>query len=198
MKDLIIDSQYFPCLAYISAINKSKRVIINDKELFNKQSYRNRCTILGANGTMDLIAQIDHQSPRKMSKIELNYTDRWVSVHNKSIESAYKRSPYFDYFAQELLLPLNSNITKLIDLNTATLAAILKILQLNKKILFLSEIKDLDEENTTNLSGLIHPKKLDYTFNYNPYHQVFGDIHIPNLSILDAIFCIGRETQLLI
>jgi WbqC-like protein family len=198
MKDLIIDSQYFPCLAYISAINNSNRVIINDKELFNKQSYRNRCTILGANGTMDLIAQIDHQSPRKMSKIELNYSDRWISVHNKSIESAYKRSPYFDYFAQNLLLPLNSNISKLIDLNTATLTAILKVLQIDKEIIFLSDIENIDKENTIDLSGKIHPKKSEYNFEYKPYHQVFSDLHHPNLSILDAIFCIGRETQLIL
>ena len=60
--DLLIDSQYYPSIAYVSEIYRCEKLIINDLELFNKQSFRNRSIILGANGVLDLIVPVNHQS----------------------------------------------------------------------------------------------------------------------------------------
>jgi hypothetical protein len=193
--DLLIDSQYFPNLSYFKEIYNSNKLIINDKELFDKQTYRNRCRILGANGAMDLIAPVNHSSPRKMANIELSYTDRWASVHLRSIESAYRRSPFFEYYAADFFAILEQKPTRLIDLNTKILKQCLKILSIEKPILMLSEC-DFNSEEVKNLTGKIHPKKESLVHSFNSYQQVFSHQFTPNLSILDTIFCLGKETVL--
>lgn len=192
--NVLIESQYFPPIAYFAEIASYKRLIINDKELFNKQSYRNRCTILGANGTLDLIAPVSHSSSRKMNKLELNYTDRWCTVHQRSIESAYRRSPYFEYFGEEILSILENKPQKLIDLNIAILSTVFKILEIETDILPASQLSDFEIENCIDLSNQIHPKKNYKNKEIRSYQQVFGKDFIPNLSILDPLFCIGKET----
>ena len=129
-----------------------------------------------------------------MSKIELNYNDRWAAVHTRSIESAYGRSPFFEYFAEDILSVLNTQQKRLIDLNTAILSEICKILEIETDIVFLSQEKDFDLENCMNLKDKIHPKKSPLRASFPTYHQVFGDTFYPNLSILDPLFCIGKDT----
>jgi hypothetical protein len=194
--DLLIDSQYYPNLSYFKEIYHCDRLIINDLELFNKQTYRNRCEILGANGVMDLIAPVNHNSPRKMSKIELSYTDRWTSVHLRSIESAYRRSPFYEYYADKLLQPLEQKPQNLIDLNTQILKIVFKILDIEKEILFLSQVKDLDESKVKNLTNFISPKAKNNSHQFAEYQQVFDNKFENDLSILDAIFCVGKEVVL--
>ena len=195
--DLLIDSQYYPSIAYVSEIYRCEKLIINDLELFNKQSFRNRSIILGANGVLDLIVPVNHQSARKMNKLEVNTTERWATIHARSIESGYKRSPYYEYFSEALLQPLLAEKRTLLELNTAILTAILKILQIEKEIFYLSAINDYNKSNTKDLTGRIHPKKNEISIEYPVYQQVFEKNHFSNMSILDPIFCIGRETILL-
>lgn len=192
--DLLLDSQYFPSISYFAQIKKCDALVINDLENYNKQSYRNRCRILGANGVMDLIIPVDHKSGRRMNKIKLDNNDRWATIHYKSIESAYRRSPYYDYFSDEILSHLNKSTESLLELNLGILKSILKIIDLDTPVKLLSEIDLEARKDLVDLSGEIHPKKTIHIQEYHPYHQVFGTKHEADLSILDAIFCIGKET----
>lgn len=198
MDKIILDSQYFPSIGYVALIQQASVVAINDTELFNKQSYRNRCSILGANGKLDLIVPVDHHSTRKIRGLKLNYAERWTSIHKKSIESAYRKSPFFEHYEEELLNIFSTSHDRLIDLNSAILTTILETLEIDTKIISLS---DLEKEKTLefeNLTEHIHPKRPKIKALHNDYQQVFNTETSKNLSVIDAIFCIGPETELLL
>ena len=198
MNNIILDSQYFPSVAYISLIAKAKVVAINDVELFNKQSYRNRCSILSSNGKLDLTVPVDHKSNRKMNGLQISYIDRWAAIHTKSIQSAYNKSPFFEYYDKELFAPLLAEYQTLLDLNTAILTTILDVLEIDTQLIFLSELKETEKAKFTDYTEHIHPKRPKIKVSHKDYHQVFSEKMFYNLSILDAIFCLGQETILLL
>lgn len=195
---IILDSQYFPSISYIALISKAEVVAINDLELFNKQSYRNRCSILSSNGKLDLTVPVDHKSNRKMNGLQVSYIDRWVAIHKKSIQSAYNKSPFFEYYDHELFAPLAENFERLLDLNTAILSIILELLEIDTKVIFLSELKDEEKATFLDYTEHVHPKRPRFKVTHRDYHQVFSEETIYDLSILDAIFCLGQETILLL
>ena len=195
---LILDSQYFPSIAYLALVSKADVVAINDTELFNKQSYRNRCSILSSNGKLDLIVPVDHKSNRKTKELKINYSERWTAIHAKSITSAYNKSPFFEYYGEEVLSPLLVKHERLIDLNTAILTILLDALEIDTKIVFSSTLTQEELVGYDNYTEYIHPKRPKVELIHGDYLQVFSSKTIKNLSMLDALFCLGREAQLLL
>jgi hypothetical protein len=193
---LILDSQYFPSIPYIALVGKADVVAINDTELFNKQSYRNRCSILGSNGKLDLIVSVDHKSSRNMNDLKINYSERWNAIHFKSIKSSYNKSPFFEFYEEEILSPLLAKYERLIDLNTAILTNVLEALEIETKVVFLSQLEAGELVSFENFTEYIHPKRPKIELVYRDYLQVFSTTTIKDLSILDALFCLGNETQL--
>ena len=190
MSSCLIDLQYFPPISYFKEINKFNTVVLNDQENFQKQTYRNRCSILGANGKLNLSIPMNHGSERSMQKIELSYIERWYSIHIKSIESAYRKSPFYDYYADELLACINAQHLTLWDLNYDILSTLIDLISLDVVLEKKSEFKKNIEINLTNK---IRPKKPEIIHQTTEYQQVFGDNFTQNLSIIDLIFCTGPE-----
>ena len=77
--------------------------VIDVDEYYLKQSYRNRTVIAAANGLMPLTVQVANANrPRmKMREVRIDYSKRWQHQHWVSILSAYKSSPYFDFYGEE-------------------------------------------------------------------------------------------------
>ena len=198
MDKIILDSQYLPSIGYFSLIEKASVVAINNTELFNKQSYRNRCSILGANSVLDLIVPVDHHSTRKMNGLKINYSEKWNSVHRKSIESAYRKSPFFEHYEEDILSIFKIEHDLLIDLNSNILKTVLEILEIDTKIILTSELTKNELVDFDNLAEHIHPKRAKIKTKHNNYLQVFNTEMQYNLSIIDAIFCLGPEALLLL
>ena len=196
MKSVIIESHYFPCLSYFKEISKVDKVIIPLEDSFSKQTYRNRCQILGSNKVMNLIVPVNNKSGRSMSKLQISNSEDWYNDHKKSILSAYARSPYFEYYSDVILEKFNSNNGRLIDLNTDILSSLFDILGLDIAIELKGkeEIKKIEDQGVISLLNKINPKKPEIKHETEAYQQVFGNVFQPNLSIIDAIFCIGPQT----
>lgn len=181
---------YFGPIDYFADIVKSDAIAIEVCENFQKQTYRNRCNILGANGKLRLAIPMFHDGSRNMKDVKISYDHNWQKEHFKSLRSAYLSSPYFEYYEDDIAEIFNKKETYLLDLNLKTIDFVL------------SKIKaDTVLEKTENFQ-LIEPEfdfrnkynaKKDAAIDFPPYAQVFDDKFdfTPGLSVLDLLFSEG-------
>ncbi|MCC6369689.1 MAG: WbqC family protein [Bacteroidia bacterium] len=199
---ILLSSAYWPNLQYLFYLLNAEKVYIEQHEHYQKQSFRNRTQILSANGVLDLSIPVIKKAPKEFTRdIEISYAENWQTKHWRAITSAYKNSPYFEYFEDEVKVFYTQRYQKLLDYNLAQITALFKILKLPKEIQLTEEyIKDAS--SYTDLRERLHPKKdfLSDTFSsellLKPYYQTFENkfkFH-PNLSVLDILFNKGIET----
>ncbi len=187
---------YFGPIEEFVYLAQNNTVTYESKEHFVKQSYRNRCIIYGANGLLRLTVPLVLKSREKtaMEHVKISYAENWQAHHWKSIQSAYKNSPFFDYY-EELLLPLFlEEVDTLKNLNLKILSAVKQCLQLSCETLLNQEFKAYTEND---LRINIHPKK-ESALQLPRYIQVFEERYgfHKNLSILDLIFNEGPSAIL--
>jgi hypothetical protein len=198
---VLLSSAYLAPLQYYTKLISYKHVYIEYCENYSKQSYRNRCTILSANGPLDLFIPIlkDNKSKILTKEVRIDNSSRWKQMHIRAIESAYRSSPYFLYYADEFFEVYNKNHTFLVDLNNAFLKLTLGIFELDIDIQYTSDYKKLPFA-FNDFSDAIHPKsrmkKPDNHFLSKNYYQVFESRFgfLPNLSITDLLFNMGPNS----
>ena len=200
--DIVLSSVYAGNIDYYSSLITSKSAIIDIHEFFRKQSYRNRCVIAGANGPLNLIVPIQRGSGKtKVKDIKIDHSQNWKKIHWKSLESAYRTSPYFEYY-EHLFYPVynEDKLKFLVDLNDKMAEIILSCLQFEKTIhksnYYLSTVSGLSDYRQK-----IHPKQPSLDFSDSvKYIQVFEDKlgFFPNLSVLDLVFNEGPNAIVLL
>jgi hypothetical protein len=192
MSSLLLPT-YFPSISHFSAIAKADAVVFEIEDNFQKQTNRNRTYIYSPNGIQMLNIPIKHSKERhqKTKEVKLETAFDWQKQHFKSLEAAYRTSPFFEYFEDALLPIFTKKHTFLMDLNFETIEIVSKCL--NMKLEFEKTTEYLHEvPNSLDFRYLTNGKK--DTSNFKPYTQVFGEKHgfINNLSILDLLFNEGR------
>jgi len=189
--ECLLPISYLGPVAYYSAILQSEEIFIETKEHFIKQSFRNRCTIMGSNGSQTLTIPKERKSSDKtlISDISISNQDNWQKLHWQSIVSAYNSSPFFEYYKDELLSFYNTEHKNLFDFNLKLSKTILRFLQVEKELNFTSKFQK--ESNRLDFRSSKFILK-----NQEEYQQVFCEKYsfIPNLSILDVLFNLGPET----
>ena len=189
--ECLLPISYLGPVAYYSAILQSEEIFIETKEHFIKQSFRNRCTIMGANGSQTLTIPKERKSSDKtlISDISISNQDNWQKSHWQSIVSAYNSSPFFEYYKDELLPFYNTKYSTLFDFNLKLTKTILELMQVEKKLNFTSKFQK-------EFNGLDFRSSKFILKNQEEYQQVFCEKYsfIPNLSILDVLFNLGPET----
>lgn len=196
---IILSASYLPPVSYFHAIAKNEGNIVLDKyEHFPKQTYRNRAKIATANGILDLIVPIQHGRKEhiSMKDIKINYDHDWQRLHWLSMQTAYRSSPYFEYYEDEFKPFYEAKQEFLFDFNVAQLELILKCLKIKRTIHFTETFEKVYEEDL-DLRNVIHPKKESILSNPKPYYQLFEERHgfLPDLSIVDLIFNQGPQSK---
>lgn len=182
---------YFGNLAYFKLILEAEELWIDDHEIYLKQTFRNRMQILAANGPLGLSVPIVSPKGSELHSddIKISYDDPWQSKHIKTIRSAYKSSPFYDEYAEEINQLINSKYEYLNDLNKAVLKTLFSLLNIDRKIHFSSI--DPIPASAFSYRGYFKPTKTSNEFTqFTPYVQVFNykfDF-VSNLSILDLLF----------
>jgi len=187
---------YFAPISQYSAIYQSEAIIFEIEDNFQKQTYRNRCYIYGANGKLALNIPVKHKTTegRKKTKDTLVENDfPWQQQHYKSLQSAYRSSPFFEFFEEDLLKIFNKKYTFLQDLNIDTHLFVTDALQMEQD--FAKTTSYELAPNNTDYRGLAIAKK-GIEIKMDSYIQMFDDKYgfIPNLSILDLLFMEGPNT----
>lgn len=185
--------------------------MIDIHENFQRQSYRNRCEILTANGTTPLTVNTISTSnwdKATVKETRIDYSKKWQHRHWQSLLSSYKNSPYFDFFYHKFEPFYNREYEFLLDFNLGLMKVVLKLLDSDAKIVLSDDYIEVDPSrvgsdtpkdvmNFRDYRDVLSPKprliQPDPYFTPKPYWQVFGDRFEfqPNLSIVDLIFCEG-------
>lgn len=189
---IILPSVYYGSVEYWTALLQGgDDVVIDIGENYVKRSERNRTSIMTSGGVMQLSVQLDHANrPRQpMRSMRIDYSKRWQHQHLVAMESAYRSSPYYDYYADRFEELYNRRYDYLLELNMATLERVSSILHI--------AVPRISEEYVVASEGDIdlRDKKRGSAFRAKPYIQVFEERmpFVPNLSIFDLLMCEGRD-----
>lgn len=188
--DIVIHPTYFPNIASFVSMIKAGNIVFEMADSFVKQTYRNRCYIYGANGKLPLtIPVIYSQKNRQLYKdVEVFNAEKWQLQHWKSLESAYRTSPFFEFYEDELKLLFFQEATLLMDFNLKCFQTICDCLQLEFET---SKTASFEKQllGKTDFRFLVNAKN-SADFKFEKYTQVFHNKHgfISNLSILDLLF----------
>ncbi|MEJ1236706.1 WbqC family protein [Chryseolinea sp. T2] len=195
MDKVLVETQYLPSVAFFSAVSGAKTLAIERHEHYVKQSYRNRCQIVDASGQRSLTVPVVHGSGKTMiAEMRIDYSQKWVNNHWRSMQSAYGKAPYFEYYADDLQRILYSKPAFLYDLNMQLLSMCLKALRLGTTIEETASYSKVAENGVLDLRNAIdvkNPSSVNGIFTPVPYAQVFGSSFVENGSIIDLIFCVG-------
>ena len=186
---------YFAPITQYAAILKSNEVVFEIQDNYQKQTYRNRCYIYGANGKQLLNIPVKHlkNSPKKATKDTLVENDfNWQSQHFKSLKSAYRSSPFFEFFEHDLAKIFNTKYKFLLDVNIDTHLFITDALEISSKFSKTSEYSLSVDNDYRALSN----SKVPHPFEIPKYTQVFDDKFgfLENMSILDLLFMEGGNS----
>ncbi len=185
----VLSSVYLGNIDYYTILNQNKEVIIDEFEHFQKQSYRNRAIVHGANGALKLIVPLVKRGIRTpMKDIKIDNSQRWQHLHWRSIESAYRSSPYFEFFEDDFAPFYEKQYNFLVDLNEEVQDKIIELLGIDVNIKKSENFIPIQEED---LRLLMHPKKKPTPhYKEQEYMQVFSDRNgfLPNLSVFDLLF----------
>jgi len=202
MENICLTSAYLAPVEYYSAMAKADTVFLEHCEFYEKQSYRNRCNIAGANGQLALTIPVEKSKGSRMLTRDVRISEHndWQLQHWRSIESAYNSTPFFEYYKDDLIPFYEKNWTFLWDFNTEIQTKLLELLDLQIDIQLTKEYKVDFDENVQDVRNTIHPKKETEVGSFKTYYQVFEQRFgfIPNLSSIDLLFNMGNESILIL
>jgi hypothetical protein len=190
----------------MSAIVQSSDIIFEVEDNYQKQTYRNRALIAHSNGKLLLSIPIKHYDPNsliegnhhKTKDVIIDNNFPWQSQHWKSLETAYRTSPYFEFYEDDLKPLFFIPESSLLDFNMKIFTLICGLLDISMEF---STTKNYEKKpSCTDLRFLANPKIKQSTYKYleyiQPYTQVLEANHgfLSNLSILDLLFNEGTNS----
>ena len=178
--------------AYLAPISWYSLFLHNDcqievMESYEKQTMRNRCVIVDANGTQQLSVPVKKSEHKQLTRdVEISYQTNWQHIHLEALKSAYKNTPFYDYYIDFLLPHYTRQYTYLIDLNISLHQTVMELLRQTRPLILTS-----DWQGCRNLND-------SFEDNVQPYYQIFADKNgfKNNLSIVDLLFNMGNEAIL--
>ena len=191
----LFSTAYWAPVSYYLLAAQSSIVHIEQYERYQKQSYRNRCTILSANGPLSLVVPVLRPHNCCIRDVRIDYSKPWQKIHWRAIEAAYRSSAFFEEYSADIGEVYRKEVTFLFDLN-------IKLWELSQVLLHVSFPWSFTEhfsaisDEADDVRLIIHPKtkqKPDGLL-FKPYFQVFAHKYgfIPDVSILDMICNEGR------
>ena len=199
---ILLSSAYLPPISYVARFFESENIILDKYEFFSKQTIRNRCYIVAANGILPLIIPVTGKSKQRtaMQEVCISNDIQWQKIHWKSIESAYRNSPFFEYYEDHFHEFYDRKYELLFDFNIQILTKIKKILKLETPFTFSNtyhlvhpDLKLVDFRNHSDFDR----KNISSVFTNFPYQQVFANRHafLPDLSIIDLLSNTGPHAK---
>ena len=189
---LFIPTYFSPISQYV-AMFQNDAFVFEVEDNYQKQTYRNRCNIYGANGKLQLNIPIVHSKKggrQKTKDIIIDQSERWQQLHFRSIQMAYRSSPYFEFYEDDLLPLYEENQKFLQDFNLKCHAFLMDAIQ--EEVPFSKTDEYEVAPKVKDMRFLANARK-EAEYSFKKYIQVFEDKYgfIPNLSILDLLFMEG-------
>ena len=198
----LLASTYFGPVQWYQKLNQSDCCLIERHDHFVKQTYRNRCVIATTSGLQALTVPIERYEGAHCEMRDIRISDHgsWRHLHWNALQSAYGESPFFEFYADDLIPFFERRWKFLFDFNTAIARKMCELLDVHPQIAFTEAYASAEEEGVTDFRDAIRPKHPlpDDGFRLRRYYQVYEQKHgfQPNLSILDLLFNEGPEAVL--
>jgi len=198
----LIELHLLPSLEYFCALEKFDHIILEKYEHYTKQSFRSRCYINTSQGVRVLTLPVTEKHGKAFIKdVKIDYSAKWQNNHWRTLLSAYKNAPFFEHYSDALHYHFFKNHQFLYDLNLSLLSFCLASMKSDVIISESVAYAKIPESSVVDLRSVIQAKKA-YSIRpfYKPcsYHQVFGNMFVPNLSLIDLLFCEGPNAGSLI
>lgn len=194
----ILYPAYFPDIAFFSAFAQSDEIIWETQGNYQKQTFRNRTYICNDRGKHILSIPVSHVGQgigKQLSRdVKIDNTYPWQRRHWRTLETAYRTSPFFEFYEDDIKPLYDTEFEFLMDYNLKTIETICDCLQLDMPIAKTTGFK-LVQETGVDFRELVRVKNRS-ALSQTEYVQVFSDRHgfISNLSILDLLFNLGPTT----
>lgn len=201
-KQLLLPTAGMPPLEYFLYLISAEVAWVELHETYPKQTWRNRSTIMTANGPLDLVIPVSRPDGNQTITRDVVISDheKWHKAHWRAISSAYKSTPYFLFYG-DLLEPFFKTPPQgpLWEFNKKLLGSLLSAIGISTEMRETTSYKkivtclDLRDEMTPKL----HRRRQPVPREWPEYYQVFSDRHgfIPNMSIIDLLFHLGPDTK---
>jgi len=194
--DILIHPNYFPNIHQFTQIIKANNILFEVSDNYQKQTFRNRTYVYGANGKLGLFIPVihSHKNRELFKDVKISYESNWMDLHLKSLQSAYRSSPYFEYFEDDFIKLYSKKEKFLADFNIKCIKLISNLLDLDLNFKISNEYVEKTND-IIDLRDLSNARK-QKTIETPKYIQVFESKHgyLNNLSILDLIFSEGKNS----
>ncbi|MFC7358258.1 WbqC family protein [Jejudonia soesokkakensis] len=196
MDTILLHPTYFPSIAQMAAMVQATHVIFEKEGTYQKQSYRNRAYIAHSNGKLLLSIPVKHShdgTRLQYKEVAIENDFPWQSHHLKSLQSAYRTSPFFEYYEDEMTPLFTESVSGLWEHNIKIIHFLLETL--GADIDFSYSERYVKTPEATDLRYMANAKR-EKKIKVPHYHQVFEAKHgfLHNLSILDLFFSEGPNT----
>ncbi len=170
-------------------------VLLEAKEHYQKQSYRNRCYVRSAHSIERLtVPVLDGTHKQLIRDVRIDYGRDWVSQHWRCWQSAYGKSPFFEFYGPELRPVFDQKPMFLFDLNLELLTKCLYLLGARVNLSLTEMYDPVPELGVFDARNRVGGPNQDTALLFGPvlaYAQNFGQDFASNLSIVDLLFCAG-------
>jgi len=190
MKTILLHPSYFPSIEQMAAVAQAEKVVFEVEDNYQKQTYRNRTFIAHSNGKLLLNIPIKHNKTnnrRKTKEVNVENDFPWQEQHWKSLQSAYRTSPFFEYYEDDLEPFFTETVGNLMKHNLKIFDLLCELIGIEVEIAKTDSFERNPE--ITDLRNLVNSKIIS-DFKGEEYIQVHGTNHpfLPNLSVLDLLF----------
>jgi hypothetical protein len=179
---MVLPCCYLAPVSHYSAYYRADEVRLEVCDHFTKQTLRNRCWIDSPNGALALtIPVVKTEGKTAMRDIRISDHGNWRHQHWVALESSYRQSPFFEYYADDFAPFYEKKWEFLADYNEELMALVASLLDIQKPVVRTTEYW------ANGANGANRPDR--------PYYQVFASRHgfLPDLSIVDLLFNLGPE-----
>ncbi len=193
--DLFIPT-YFPDILQMSALVQSDNIVFEVCDNYQKQTLRNRTYIAHAQGTLAMFVPVKHNKTKGRQKTKMVQSESafgWAANHWKSLQTAYRTAPFFEFYEDDLKDLFDSESIFLQQHNLAIIERLMELIGQEFKY-------SKTEAYQTDFPGRdwrrYGESKRNSPVNFPEYTQVFQNMNefIANCSVLDALFNLGPQT----
>ena len=193
--EVLLSTTYFGPIQWYQKLYRAERVVMEQWESFQKQTYRNRCLIATTQGIQALTVPVVRGETSLMKDIRISDHGNWRHLHWNALQSAYGESPFFDYYQDDIRPFYEQRWTYLLDFNEAIRARMCELIDITPEVTLSKVFNAKANDDFREAINPKHPAP-DPDFIPKPYYQVYKQKYgfLPNLSILDLLMNMGPES----